>query len=952
MDTSSKSNGKPKSKAKGVTPAPPPSSPEDPPSPVWDSEPEESADQYAMGGHDDEDQDVGDNQALAPRADRSVAAVRQPSDPEDPENEEKAPAPKPKDLGDLPRFRPFSGRRGGYAPEDHINALVKYADTLDVFYNKMSRTQLIWSEQTHPHLHKKAEELKTAAKKRAAEIQDMIEVENGRLKRAAEFGWLRKGGADATAGSGAGAAGAVSPRRPKSQEAAAGHSPAGADRSSVSSSSASTVSAHSRTTGVLNDNSREFAHVRAFRKDDSGQTFQTFAALADSLFDAHPDYFCSDAVKVRFVKNRLLDKYAAMTQSGELKDDSTWPDLREQLHVYFDGANYARRIESELNDMRMRPHESVEDFFLKYQGVLSNAPPANRDNPWLMATRFMKALTDANGLRTEVERIVNTAELSNTKLTIHDIRAAAVSVEKRLGQSKERQTRDSRQSSSGPSQPSKRPRDNSDDSRDKDFTQRKRRQRVRCDKCKRRGHLARDCPGERDDRDNGKREARDERREHQRGRARDYSDPSNHHRQRDKPRDPPRREERNNEERRDRQHKNGGPDRGDRRDKVSEAEKHAESTLSQLIDQLSSVRRAVEDARDLINLLTAAPSVSPSASVPAEVAAQFTEVAEVFQAQALAGDFNPVGGTKAQRLQALKQRPPPIEITISVNGLRAQGLYDPGSNASFVSDKFARENKLPLTDCYVLVKHVQLQQNLIVCRKYLKDATVQFRDRVIRTDLLVLDHPAFTQHTLLGRDVLGLLKLLPSESDLAWDPERPDIRDWKGDKLKVPKDIKEEDIVRPKMPSIPDSAKHLDTEDDVKQREELIASLQELKAANDKVEGFCTHPLAEVPIDLTDDTPIRIPQYSIPYTRRPAVTEAVKKWSGFQRVYARTDFTEWNLPLTTAPKWDEEHMEVVAYRVCADCRHINNRLKDVYYPIPNIRESLNMFAGCKYFFEF
>ncbi|KAJ8651356.1 hypothetical protein O0I10_013136 [Lichtheimia ornata] len=89
-------------------------------------------------------------------------------------------------------------------------------------------------------------------------------------------------------------------------------------------------------------------------------------------------------------------------------------------------------------------------------------------------------------------------------------------------------------------------------------------------------------------------------------------------------------------------------------------------------------------------------------------------------------------------------------------------------------------------------------------------------------------------------------------------------------------------------------------------------------------------------------------QYPIPFSLRPAVDAAVKKWLEDGVIIRAPVNNAWNSPLTLAPKKDAQGNKT-GMRPCLDPRHINRYLPDDKYPLPLIRDIFEALSGSKVF---
>lgn len=110
--------------------------------------------------------------------------------------------------------------------------------------------------------------------------------------------------------------------------------------------------------------------------------------------------------------------------------------------------------------------------------------------------------------------------------------------------------------------------------------------------------------------------------------------------------------------------------------------------------------------------------------------------------------------------------------------------------------------------------------------------------------------------------------------------------------------------------------------------------------------SFCNFPESEVCLHTLDNKPIFRRQYPIPRALQPAVTDQVMKWLASHRIREAVPSTQWNLPLTVAPKKDLLGNKT-AVRVCVDTRAINAILPDDNYPIPRISDLFEKLRGFK-----
>jgi len=134
--------------------------------------------------------------------------------------------------------------------------------------------------------------------------------------------------------------------------------------------------------------------------------------------------------------------------------------------------------------------------------------------------------------------------------------------------------------------------------------------------------------------------------------------------------------------------------------------------------------------------------------------------------------------------------------------------------------------------------------------------------------------------------------------------------------------------------------------DDVPRIEQLKMELKPMLEENERITGFARAP--EVRLQLTDRQPKWVPQYPIVEHHKEIVSEQVQKW--LQRGKIRRVSSEWNMPLTTAIKYNKKG-EPYGVRVCIDPRVLNTKLVPDNWEIPNIQGLCESFAGMQYYSE-
>ena len=124
----------------------------------------------------------------------------------------------------------------------------------------------------------------------------------------------------------------------------------------------------------------------------------------------------------------------------------------------------------------------------------------------------------------------------------------------------------------------------------------------------------------------------------------------------------------------------------------------------------------------------------------------------------------------------------------------------------------------------------------------------------------------------------------------------------------------------------------------------LKAEVSELMTKNSEITGFCSHPDAFLPLDVGDAKPIKKHPYRIPLKLGTFVDHQILGWRNESIVYPIEGNFEWNNPLLVVPKRDIKG-DVKGHRLCIDPRPINAILRSVNYPLPLIKDLLEGLTG-------
>ena len=125
-------------------------------------------------------------------------------------------------------------------------------------------------------------------------------------------------------------------------------------------------------------------------------------------------------------------------------------------------------------------------------------------------------------------------------------------------------------------------------------------------------------------------------------------------------------------------------------------------------------------------------------------------------------------------------------------------------------------------------------------------------------------------------------------------------------------------------------------------------------SVNESITGFSTLPTCQVELVIDESKKHLLfrRQYPIPQTLWSLANEVILRWFNTGKTVLAPVGCEFNLPLTIAPKKDDNG-QLTGIRVCLDTRILNSILLSTdKFLIPQIRETISMFAHCSLFGEF
>lgn len=143
----------------------------------------------------------------------------------------------------------------------------------------------------------------------------------------------------------------------------------------------------------------------------------------------------------------------------------------------------------------------------------------------------------------------------------------------------------------------------------------------------------------------------------------------------------------------------------------------------------------------------------------------------------------------------------------------------------------------------------------------------------------------------------------------------------------------------------------LDVPDEYSETRDALISLL---LRNETITSFCSLPDSQVTLTLDDSMHHLLyrRQYPIPQQLWSLADQVIRRWFETGKITYAPVGCPFNLPLTIAPKKDDNG-HLTGIRVCLDTRVLNSMIKNNdKFQIPNIRETLEMFANCSLFGEF
>jgi len=128
-------------------------------------------------------------------------------------------------------------------------------------------------------------------------------------------------------------------------------------------------------------------------------------------------------------------------------------------------------------------------------------------------------------------------------------------------------------------------------------------------------------------------------------------------------------------------------------------------------------------------------------------------------------------------------------------------------------------------------------------------------------------------------------------------------------------------------------------------RARLQEEIKPLLLINEQLKGFCTHSAAEIKFKTTDEIPVNVRQYELPFVHRPTVDKQIQTWLEEGVIEPCESNDHYNNPVLVVPKFMITG-QIKGWRTCIDPRQINAKIIDSTYPLPLARDIFDRLAGC------
>jgi len=278
--------------------------------------------------------------------------------------------------------------------------------------------------------------------------------------------------------------------------------------------------------------------------------------------------------------------------------------------------------------------------------------------------------------------------------------------------------------------------------------------------------------------------------------------------------------------------------------------------------------------------------------------------------------------------------PEPFYLQVEIESRPCVAMIDPGTGVSILAKSFVEEAKLSFSQTDVEIAFADKRaRRLPLLGQCQADITCHDR-KVSKHKFYLLDLNSKAQ-CLIGRDLffqLGTEIILPlPQTQLRNLKLAPDDEIDPNDTEALIGPVEQEES---------------------KLQEQMSKELDALIKDNEALPetGFCHLPYAVVPFKLLTASPVCVAQYPIAYHLMPKVREKVEDWHKRERIEQRRTHTPYNLPLTVAPKRDDNG-QLSGVRVCLDLRKLNEVLEGEGFQTIDVNAVLRRYSGAEWFSE-
>ena len=309
-------------------------------------------------------------------------------------------------------------------------------------------------------------------------------------------------------------------------------------------------------------------------------------------------------------------------------------------------------------------------------------------------------------------------------------------------------------------------------------------------------------------------------------------------------------------------------------------------------------------------------------------------------AQKLADSSDELQKIDAMSLGKLKQKTvkkdfeetnvPSIFVPIIIQNRPVQALVDTGANFSSVSLSFCKQ--------YNLIKYISAMKgeiqladdNLKVQRIGTINLSVRYNQKCFQYNFEVMNL-LFNTEISIGLDLMPTLGISLHGLAVSWDTIN--VNKDEG-AITVPDDVR------------PNESPAGTKEDHDKFLENIKPFI--LRNQNIPTSSFCTIPESVITIDTPEGVTSYRRQYPLPESYHVMLRETIDTWLRNGTIKKAPVNTEWNSPLTFAPKKDELG-NYTGKRPCLDPRAINKLIKDDRYPLPLVKDVFYKIRDSKIF---